>query len=72
MKLCNRNQTDSLKKYEKETQELVKVWNISINLQHLEVKNEMLNKLRNENAEMAIIINQDKFKSIRNLDSELK
>jgi len=72
LKLCNRNQTDSLKKYEKETQELVKVWNISINLQHLEVKNEMLNKLRNENAEMAIIINQDKFKSIRNLDSELK
>lgn len=32
----------------------------------------MLTKLRNENAEMALIINQDKFKSLRTLDHELK
>ncbi|CAD8151989.1 unnamed protein product [Paramecium pentaurelia] len=32
----------------------------------------MLNKLRNENEEIAIIINQVIFKSVRQLDQELK
>ncbi|CAK82132.1 unnamed protein product (macronuclear) [Paramecium tetraurelia] len=63
LKLQQRSSQETIKKYEKETGEVVKL---------LEVKNEMLNKLRNENAEMAIIINQDKFKSVRQLDLELK
>ncbi|CAD8058472.1 unnamed protein product [Paramecium sonneborni] len=63
LKLQQRSSQETIKKYEKDTGELVKL---------LEVKNEMLNKLRNENAEMAIIINQDKFKSVRQLDQELK
>ncbi|CAK67408.1 unnamed protein product (macronuclear) [Paramecium tetraurelia] len=63
LKLQQRSSQDTIKKYEKDSSELVKL---------LEVKNEMLNKLRNENAEMAIIINQDKFKSVRQLDQELK
>ncbi|CAD8052513.1 unnamed protein product [Paramecium primaurelia] len=58
-----RNQQETIKKYEKLSSEIVKL---------LEVKNEMLNKLRNENAEMENIINQDKFKSVRQLDQELK
>lgn len=34
----------------------------------VEIKNEMLDKLRQEVAELSIIINNDKFKSIRTIE----
>ncbi|KAM3133990.1 hypothetical protein pb186bvf_013956 [Paramecium bursaria] len=62
-KLSSRAQQETIKKQEKDLQELQK---------QFDVKNEMLNRLRHENAEMAILINQEKFKSLRQMDNELK
>ncbi|KAL4453533.1 hypothetical protein ABPG73_020495 [Tetrahymena malaccensis] len=38
----------------------------------LEVKNEMLDKLRMEVAELSLVLNNDKYKSIRTIEGELK
>ena len=54
---------EQFKKKEKENDELLK---------QIEVKNKALEKLRNEVTELSMVINSDKFKSIRSLESELR
>lgn len=58
-----KKQEDNLKKRDKDNNDLKK---------QIEVKNEMLNKLRTENAELSLIVNNDKFKSVKQLESDLK
>lgn len=52
-----------MKKKDKDHQDLKK---------QMDVKNEMLNKLRTEVAELSLLINNDKFKSIKLMENDLK
>ena len=52
-----------MKKKDKENMELKR---------SIEVKNEMLDKLRTEVAELSLMINNDKFKSVRTVEAELR